>query len=505
MFNVSLNPMKLFDGICTSAMALLACVMPTTSLAQHPPIQRAPNWNIFWPDIEVNMRQAPSSTQLFNGPPTNGWSYSGTVALGPANTLVPVPNSYLGPTIHAWKGQNMTIHMNYQIGQPGVTHWHGLDVPASMDGYPTDTTPDNQTFTYSFPILNRAGTYWYHPHTDMQTVEQVFAGLAGYFIVHDAEESRLGLPSGEFDLPVCIQDTTFDANNQRIYNGNMLTGYFGSTMLVNGWPNYVHSAATRVYRLRLLNGSVSRIYKLAFSDGTPMVAIGTDGGLLDVPRTYPYIMLAPGERVEVWADFRNKPVGSQITLQSLAFVNSGSQGAAVNVMRFSIDRAQTELKALPAVLSTIKPYRLQDAVNAANPKVYPINVMSSGGHVMFTINGGLWVPNAVAANEIAQCNTLEVIQVTNTTGFAIIPHPIHFHGRQFQMLDRSVTAAGLTGWNTVKDGLIMNGWKDTFLIMPYETVRVLVRHSSYPGMFVYHCHNLEHEDMNMMRNFLLQP
>lgn len=486
-----------------SIATIVVSLTPATAMAFQP--MRAPNPRYMVTDLGINLRQAPSSTQLFAGAPTLGWSYTGTVTRGPASTLVPVPNSYLGPTIHAWRGQQVTINIANQIGEPAVTHWHGLDVPADMDGYPTATTQPNESFTYTFPIHNRAGTYWYHPHTDMQTVEQVFAGMAGYFIVHDEEEAKLGLPSGEFDLPVCIQDTTFDANNQRIYNASMLTGYFGATMLVNGWPNYVHSAATRVYRLRLLNGSVSRIYKLAFSDGTPMVAIGTDGGLLDIPRTYPYIMLAPGERVEVWADFRNKPVGSRITLQSLAFVNSGSQGSPVNVMQFSIDRAQVEQKTLPAVLSTINPYRLQDAVNAANPKVYPINVISAGGHIMFTINGGLWLPNTVATNEVSQCDTLEVIQITNTSGFAIIPHPIHFHGRQFQMLDRSVTPAGLSGWNTVKDGLIMNGWKDTFLIMPYETVRILVRHSSYPGMFVYHCHNLEHEDMSMMRNFLLVP
>lgn len=500
-----LNSSSTRRAVSLSMLAAVAALVPSIAVGQVLPIQPAGKYSVRASELEINLRQAPSATQLFPGAPTNGLSYTGTVVKGPANTLVPVPNSYLGPTIHAWRGQHVTINIANQIGEPAVTHWHGLDVPAAMDGYPTATTPPDETFSYTFPVINRAGTYWYHPHTDMQTAEQVFAGMAGYFIVHDEEEARLGLPSGEFDLPVCIQDTTFDANNQRVYNAGSLAGYFGGTMLVNGWPNYVHSAATRVYRLRILNGSISRIYKLAFSDGTPMVAIGTDGGLLDRPRTYPYIMLAPGERVEVWADFRNKPVGSQITLQSLAFASGAGQGAPLNIMRFSIDRAQTELKALPSSLSIIKPYRLQDAVNAANPKVYPINVMNSGGHIMFTLNGGMFTPNFVAPNEIARCNTLEVIQVTNTSGFAVIPHPIHFHGRQFQMLDRSVSSTGLSAWNTVKDGLIMHGWKDTFLIMPYETVRILVRHGSYPGMYVYHCHNLEHEDMSMMRNFVLEP
>ena len=112
---------------------------------------------------------------------------------------------------------------------------------------------------------------------------------------------------------------------------------------------------------------------------------------------------------------------------------------------------------------------------------------------------------AVAPNEVARCETLEVITVTNTAGMMVVPHPIHFHGRQFQILDRTVTPTGLANWNTVKDGLVDQGWKDTFLIMPGETVRILVRHGAYPGLFMYHCHNLAHEDMGMMRNFLLTP
>lgn len=485
-----------FLAAALTALAFIAAAATTVSAQAQD--KRAP--------LKIDLLQSPRAQQILpTGPATNGFSYSGTVISGPASTLVNVPNSYLGPIIQAWTGQEVSIRFINQIGQQSITHWHGLDVPAAMDGYPTVTAPSGGTFSYQFTVRNRAGTYWYHPHTDMMTVEQVYAGLAGYFIVHDEEEAKLKLPSGEFDLPVCIQDTTFDANNQRVYNANMMVGFFGTTQLVNGWPNYVHSAATRVYRLRLLNGSVSRIYKLAFSDGTPMVAIGTDGGLLDRPRTYPYIMLAPGERVELWADFRNKPVGSQITLQSLAFVNNGGQGAPVNIMRFSIDRAQAETKVLPATLSSITPYRLAGAVNKDTPKVYPINMVVAGGHVNFTLNGGSFVAGMVAPNEVAHCGDLEVIQVTNLSGAAIIPHPIHFHGRQFQMLDRTVAPSGITGWNTVKDGLIMNGWKDTFLIMPYETVRILVRHSTYPGMFVYHCHNLEHEDMNMMRNFRLDP
>jgi blue copper oxidase len=455
-------------------------------------------------NVEIDLTAAPSATQVLPGALTNGWSYSATAVTGHSGMITPVAGSYLGPILSFWKGQNVSIHFHNHIGQPSIVHWHGMDVSASMDGYPTATTPDNTTYNYSFPILNRAGTYWYHPHSNMTTREEAYAGLAGYFIVHDAEEQALDLPTGAYDLPVCIQDASFDSNNQRTYGANV-NGFFGNRILVDGFPDLVYPTATRIYRLRLLNGSVSRIYKLAFSDGTPMVVIGSDGGLLEAPRTYPYVILAPGERTEVWADFSHKTVGSQIVLQSQAFATVGGQGVPLNVMTFNINRTEAETRTLPATLSTIPHYQLSDAVNASNPKVYALSSVLMGGQLMFTINGDMFTPGVVAANEIATCNTLEVITLTNTSGLAIIPHPMHFHGRQFQILDRTVGATGLTNWNTVKDGLIDAGWKDTFLIMPQETVRLLVRHSSYPGMYVYHCHNLQHEDMDMMRNFRLDP
>jgi FtsP/CotA-like multicopper oxidase with cupredoxin domain len=374
-----------------------------------------------------------------------------------------------------------------------------------MDGHPDDAINDGETFKYSFEILNRAGTYWYHPHPDMETATQVNAGLAGFLIVHDKEEHGLNLPSGRFDVPLCIQDATFDSSNQRVYNPMMIPGFFGTRVMVNGFPNYVHSVSKSAYRLRLLNGSVSRIYKLAFSDGTPMIAIGTDGGLLDRPRTYPYIMLAPGERVELWADFRNKTIGSQITLRSLSFTSNGGQGAAVNIMNFSVDKTATERKSLPSKLTTIVPYHLANAVNAGNPKTYAIGAVGVNPNMQYTLNGGLFNAASIAENEVATAGSLELIQVTNTSGMPIIPHPIHFHGRQFQMLDRTVLPANQTNWNSVKDGFIMHGWKDTFLIMPGETVRFLVQHGNHFGKFLYHCHNLEHEDMGMMRNFQIVP
>ncbi|MFN7971912.1 MAG: multicopper oxidase domain-containing protein [Acidobacteriota bacterium] len=476
--------MRRFPSATAVLMRVLGtgCVLAASSRAQ----------------VVIDMTQAPATRQVLPGQATTVWSYAGTVVSGPPGTLVPIAGSYLGPTIHVAQGQNLSLDLTNQIGQASITHWHGLEVPAAMDGYPTATIPDGATFSYAYPVRNRAGTYWYHPHTDMATGIQVQMGLAGFLIVHDAEEAALDLPADPYDVPLCIQDRKFDASNQFVYDPDTLNGFFGDTILVNGIANYVHATATRVHRLRLLNGSASRIYKLAFSDGTPMIVIGTDGGLLAVPVTYPYVMLSPGERVDVWADFRNKPVGAQITLQSLPFSAGAYQGQPLDLMSFSIIRLEPETKVLPATLSKFAVYREQDAVNAASPKDYPI-VFQMG---MFTLNGGMFDETVVAPNEVAQVGALELIRVTNTAALAVA-HPIHFHGRQFQVLDRVVNATGQADWNTVKDGFVDAGWKDTFMIMPGETVRILLRYGDDAGKYVYHCHNLRHEDMGMMRNFRL--
>ncbi len=454
--------------------------------------------------VVLELVQMPGQVAILAGTPTTAWSYRGVVLSGPASALTPVPNSYLGPTIRVWQGQEVAIRLTNLVGEPSVAHWHGLDVPAAMDGHPSQAFAHGTSRWYAFPVVNRAGTYWYHPHPDMRTGAQVNMGLAGFFIVHDQQEAQLGLPDGAQDLPLCIQDRSFDANNQFTYAPDMMNGFFGARILVNGRPDYVHSAATRAYRIRLLNGSTSRIHKLAFHDGTPLTVLGTDGGLLDAPRIYPYVMLAPGQRLELWVDFRTRPLGAQTILRSLAFSGAGaSQGTASDLMRFSIDRIEPETRTLPPLLSAIPRYRLQDAVNVNTPKVYAVGMQMGGGGMTFTLNGGTFDMAAVAPNEVARCNALEVIHLTNTSGMMQVAHPIHFHGRQFQIVDRTVTAGGLAGWNTVKDGYVDGGWLDTVLVMPGETVRLLVRHSAYPGLYVYHCHNLAHEDMGMMRNFQL--
>ncbi len=181
-----------------------------------------------------------------------------------------------------------------------------------------------QTKLYEFPVVDRAGPYWFHPHPMGRTAEQVILGMAGLFYVWDDDEIAAvpGARTGANDVPVVIQDRAFDRNNQLLYQPNMMWGFLGDRILVNGKPDVVLSLEPRAYRLRILNGSNARTYKLAWSDGRPLLVIGTDGGLLPAAVTRPYVMLMPGERVDVWADFKGL-AGKQVTLDSQQFVSGG--------------------------------------------------------------------------------------------------------------------------------------------------------------------------------------
>jgi FtsP/CotA-like multicopper oxidase with cupredoxin domain len=381
-----------------------------------------------------------------------------------------------------------------------------------MDGHPSYVIPRGDTYIYEFEVRNRAGTYWYHPHPHGTTGPQVYGGLAGLFLVSDDEEKASGLPTGEYDLPLVIQDRAFNNSNQLIYISHhmeQMNGFLGDWIMVNGKPDFTLPVATRAYRLRLLNGSNARVYKLAWQDGSPLTVIGTDGGLLEKPVYRSFVMLGPGERVELWADFSKYPVGAETALVSQAFdggmlgrgmMGSGGvlpNGAGFSIFKVKVNRREKETLTLPQRLSSIEHYRVADAVNPNNPKRFQL-VMR---HMNWTINGRTFQMQAVANDEKVRMNTHEVWEFINAgggmgmMGGMNMPHPIHLHGKQFQVLERQ---------GAILDGYVDEGWKDTVLLMPGERIRLLVSFGDYPGLFLYHCHNLEHEDMGMMRNYFVQ-
>ena len=473
----------------------------------------------FNPDLDIALKATPAEVPTLPGDPTRVWRYQGQVIQGDPAGLINLERSCLGPIIRTHTGQKVRIRFTNDIADETIVHWHGLHVPADMDGHPRLVIPRGETYVYEFEVRNRAGTYWYHPHPHGMTGPQVYGGLAGLFLVSDDEEQAAGLPAGEYDIPLVIQDRAFDNRNQLIYlSGHrmeQMNGFLGDWILINGQPDFILPVATRPYRLRILNGSNSRIYRLAWQDGNPLTVIGTDGGLLETPVERGYVMLGPAERLELWVDFSRYPVGSETALISLPFdggmlgggrmgrgmMRSGAalpNGAGFPVLRVKVNRREKGGQILPQRLSTIKRYRTAEAVNPRYPKTFQLLMR----HMSWNINGRTFQMDAVARDERVKMNSMEVWEFINEGGGGMgmmggmnMPHPIHLHGKQFQVLERR---------GVMHEGYVDEGWKDTVLLMPGERIRILVRFGDYPGLFLYHCHNLEHEDMGMMRNYLIE-
>ncbi len=500
----------------------------------------------FKPDVELDLVCQNADVPILAGKTTRVRKYSAKLRYGPKQTLTEMPSPYLGPVIRLQKGQKVRIHLHNQLSEDTITHWHGLHVPAEMDGHPMYVISHGETFVYEFEVANRACMAIYHPHPHEATAKQVYHGLAGGIIINDAEEAALGLPSGEFEIPIVIQDRLFDGDNQLIYAPNMhsnMLGFYGNRILVNGRPEAKIEVASRAYRLRFLNGSTARIYKLAWDDGTPLAVLGVDGGLLEAPETKPYVMLAPGERLDVWMDFSGRKIGTQLVLRSLPFsgvlpaMGMGMMGhhgfglpvgSDYPILTLHVSKKISDSPKLPTKLAKLNRYAADDTHNPNKP--VPITI--SEGHMQMLLNGRPYAFNDVQAQERIPFNSIQLMEISHEhggghghhgmgrmgmgnmgmgrmrhggmgMGMMAMAHPIHLHGQSFQVVSRSVDSANEGAYASVNDGFINSGLKDTVLVMPGETVRIIKPFQDYKGLFMFHCHNLEHEDMGMMRDFLV--
>ncbi len=411
-----------------------------------------------------------------------------------------INESFPSPTIRKSKGDPVDISFKNEIGQESIIHWHGFIIPPDMDGHPRDTVSSGQNYEYKFTVNQRAGTYWYHPHPDKLTGEQVYKGMAGFYIIEDEEEKALNLPSGKFEIPLIIQDRRVNSSGEIVYNPSrpekMMTGILGDQILINGVPTPYHKVESSVYRLRLLNGSNARIYNIAFQDNIPYTVIGADGGLLPSPIETSELLLAPGERADILVDF-SKFANNNVKLISKTFeipssggmmgnmmgADGSEQGTGFSLMEFRIDKSTTGDKfTIPEQLSEANfPTRLE----ASKTRQIRLSMQMMQGH---TINGKRFSMNRVD-EQVKQGDT-EIWEFVNETDQ---PHPMHVHAVQFKVLDRSGNNRGLTPTE--------KGWKDTVLVMPDERVQVIMKFTCEKGLYVFHCHNLEHEDNGMMANF----
>ena len=427
---------------------------------------------------------------------------------------------YLNPILKVKTGQRLRITLANALDEGTIIHWHGLHLPGKMDGHPRDTIGPGKEYRYDFTVGNRGGTYWYHTHAHHLTASQAYSGLASFFLVEDDDEAALSkaldLQLGVTDLPLVIQDKRLNAAAEFVYVPNpmeSMMGYLGDTILANLTPTPFAEIGTRLYRFRLLNGSNARIYKLAFVKGgrpLPYHVIGTDGGLLDKPYQVTEAFLAPGERLDVLLDAGSLAVGDEVFLRSLAFdpLEGGSMmggmmgrmsnarlpsGAIFDVMKLKVTQRAGAARPMPARLSRIVPI---DTKNAAVRKV-DIEM----ARMRWLINGETYREDAYPIE--VRRNTVEVWEIRNADHS--MAHPMHMHGFQFQVLSRHNSPAQVRSLGVHGNGRAAGdlGWKDTVLVWPGETVRLAVDFShDFDGdqVYVFHCHNLEHEDSDMMVN-----
>jgi len=510
-------------------------------------------------------------------PLTTVWGY------GPTQETA----GYPGATIEAVKGVPIDIHwtnhlpfkhlLDYAIdptiehaitttGVPIVSHVHGAEVEPQSDGGPltwfspgfAEKGPQWQHETFHYANNQLPATIWYHDHAWGITRLNVYAGLAGYYIIRDPGHEPAGLPGGAYEIPLAIQDRMFTSEGQLLYPSEGETPehpiwvpeFFGNVVLVNGkvWP-YL-DVEPRKYRFRILDGSNARFYSLALADratGSPGPAfqqIGSDGGYLAAPVVLnapnnpnsPRLVLAPGERADVIIDFAGYAPGTEFVLKNTAKAPFPKGEAADpqttgQVMLFRIGPSSgPDPSVIPATLTNLT--RLS---NPTVTRTMTLNeLLEEEGPLQALLNG---TPFLGSVTEAPTLGTTEMWEIVNLTGDA---HPIHMHLVQFQMLNRQdvnikrylkafeeanpvlptdhyvpVPVAGYLKGRAVPPDPNESGWKDTFRMNPGEVTRILVRFApqdespafafdatAEPG-YVWHCHILEHEENDMMRPYRL--
>jgi FtsP/CotA-like multicopper oxidase with cupredoxin domain len=393
-----------------------------------------------------------------------------------------------GPLIEATEGDHVKITFaNRLVDEESTIHWHGIPVPADQDGNPMDPVAAGSDRTYGFDLPEgSAGSYWYHPHPHGKTAEQVYRGLAGAFIIKPKVDP---VPAAYGDTALFFSDLRLDANGA-IPGNTMLdamNGRVGEHVLVNGQKNPVLDVpkGTR-RRFRLFNATNARYLHLSFGDAS-IAVIGTDGGLLEGPVLgMKDVLLAPAERMEVIVSFDKAGTSTLRTLDyDRGWMGPGRpKDAGATLMTINVTEA-------PAAAAPALPAVLREIADLGAPSVNRRFVfgesmgMGAGGMKMdFTINGASFDMGRV--DVVSKVGQVELWEIANPTD---MDHPFHLHGTQFQIVESE------------RDGKVKkpsyNAWKDTVNVARGQTVRILLRQDR-PGLRMYHCHILEHEQLGMM-------
>ncbi|MEK7231780.1 MAG: multicopper oxidase domain-containing protein [Pseudomonadota bacterium] len=450
---------------------------------------------------------------------------------------------FLNPTLLARPGDQIELRMVNRLKQPTIIHWHGLTNDERNDGTGIYQVAPGKNFDYAFTVRDRAANYWYHPHPHDIAGEQAYKGLAGLLIVQDDDEDKLSraldLTTGVTDIPLVIQDRSFNFEGKLEYKlsrDQMVAGFLGEEILVNLTARPYFDAARRVYRFRILNGSNARTYRLAFAQGSRPIEyylIGTDGGLLEQPQKVRETFIGAAQRLDVLLDLRAASGNEPVFLKSLAFdpmhnesvdektgkpaagamqgmgAMPGMQGGGadphaahagggmmdgmeMSLLQINIKPSAEYKRQIPSRLSQLPKL----AAAAGEPRRLTLGHDGKGN---WTING--WRFNMRETPITVQRGARETWLLRNNR--ASMPHPMHIHGFQFRVLERRDSPAQVKALAIRNNGLLPQdmGLLDTVLVWPGESVRIALDFSHpFNGdqTYMFHCHNLEHEDTGMM-------
>ena len=506
-------------------------------------------------------------------PATPLWSYNGTVP---------------GPTFLAKRGRQIVVTFNNNLPAGGyspgscpdpfvmgaavgetnvpnptplaepltVVHLHGSDTDPQFDGFAYDRIPPGASFTHIYPNEQPPTTLWYHDHSMGLTRINVYAGLAGMYIIRDDNERGFVLPSGNFEIPLIIQDKAFNSDGTLFQYFPWTPGLFANTIAVNGklWPKL--QVTRGKYRFRILNGSNVRFYNLYLNPHSPattpadFIQIGSDGGYLAAPvavtpQSYTFndvyaggapstivrkLLIAPAERVDVIVDFSHYAVGTKVTLKNDApgpFPGGLVDPALADVMQFEVVAGPAFTYNLPAKLIAPPVIRKQDVVKTRNMALVDWGFLKTAGigtppplypYPTMLLN------NLRFSDPLTECPVAGSTEIWNLINFTFDTHPIHLHQVQYNVLGRARfnalayahaylvgqggsfpppdPTAFLTGSFHPPDPN-ETGPKDTVRANPGEVTQILVKWNQRRGKFLWHCHILDHEDNEMMRPLLV--
>ncbi len=416
-------------------------------------------------------------------------------------------HQFWGPTIFVNKGDTVRMTVINNLNDSTTLHWHGLHLPAVMDGGPHQVIPPGTIWKPFWKITNNASTYWYHPHLHEMTLEHLSKGIGGLLIVNDEQESALPLPRtyGIDDIPLVFTSRRYATNNQFIVQNTA----YGDYLLTNGVHNAEFTVPRQVVRLRILNAEIERSYSIGFSDNRTFYVIGTDGGLREQPLPVNRLHIAVGERYEILLDCSKDEIGKSLDLlaynanQPFGFpggepAQDGQFGSLLNnknfqMMHFTIGESTgTPIMTIP---ETLIPFQGIDVNTATGNQDIRVMGGAPNSPMPFHFNGGIF--NITRVDKTIPMNSVQKWTITNSNVFG---HTFHIHDVQFNLIARNGNASAV--------GQHELGWKDVLYLPRNESATFIARFDDYADPlhpFMYHCHFSNHEDDGMMQQFVVVP